>query len=317
MAKIILEVQKRGLYQYHKLDQFPVTVGRALDNDVILSDGAVSPHHLCIEQEEDGKLYMHNLSEENGTLMNGHTIGQQRTMLPVPSRLVLGSRRVNVLSSDTQVAPTNLLKFGSFFSILAHPAWVIVLLVLTGLALFTEKYLNTYVAQGIWFYAGEVLLNMAVLMGIALILAAVTWLVSHRWVFIPAAGIVALLMLLKSLLGMAGGFLDYFFTSDAPQELLLTLYNVPLVTLVLYFYQRWASYLRPGFALGIALLLSSPLIVLELFAKVDQLTLSGEFNPDPVYNQTLSSYNIHAAPTLSLDDYMKDAAEALPPQLEE
>lgn len=317
MAKIVIEVQKRGLYQYHKPGQFPVTIGRALDNDVILSDGAVSPHHLRIEQEEDGKLYMHNLSEENGTLMNGHQIGSQRTMLPVPSRLVLGSRRVNVLSSDMEVASTNLLKFGSFFSILAHPAWVAVLLFLTGMALFVEKYLNTYVAQGTWFYASDVLLNLAVLGGIALILSVVTWVVSHRWVFVSALGIVALLMLFKSLLGLVGGFLNYFFTSDAPQELMLTLYNVPLVTLLLYFYQRWASYLRPSYALGVALLLSLPLVVLELFGLMDQQTISGEFNPDPVYNQTLSSFNIHSAPTLSLDDYMKSVKEALPSQLDE
>ena len=43
MAKVILEVQTRGLNQYHRLETFPVSVGRGLDNDVILSDPAVSP----------------------------------------------------------------------------------------------------------------------------------------------------------------------------------------------------------------------------------------------------------------------------------
>lgn len=317
MAKIVLEVQKRGLNQYHKLEQFPVTLGRALDNDIILSDGSVSPHHLRIEQEESGELYLHNLSEENGTSMNGHKVGSQRALLPVPSRLLLGSRRVNVMSSETAVAPTNLLKFGSFFSILAHPLWVIVLLVLTGLALFGEKYMNTYVAQGVWFYVSEVLLNLAVLLVFALVLSIVTWLVSHRWVFTSAVGMVSLLTLFKSLLGVVGGVLNYFFTSDVPQGLLLTLYNIPLVTILLYFYQRWASYLRPLYALGIAVLLSLPLVVLELIDLMDQQVLSGEFNPDPEYNQSLSSFNVHAAPTLSLDDYMQSVKDALPPQKDE
>lgn len=317
MAKIVLEVQKRGLNQYHKLEQFPVTVGRALDNDIILSDGSVSPHHLRLELEESGELYLHNLSEENGTSMNGHKVGSQRALLPVPSRLLLGSRRINVLSPEATVAPTNLLKFGSFFSILAHPFWVIVLLMLTGLALFGEKYMHTYVAQGAWFYFSEVLLNLAVLLVFALVLSVVTWLVSHRWVFTSAVGMVSLLTLFKSLLGVVGGVLDYFFTSDAPQGLLLTFYNIPLVTILLYFYQRWASYLRPLYALGIAVLLSLPLVVLELIDLMDQQVLSGEFNPDPEYNQTLSSFNVHAVPTLSLDDYLQSVTDALPPQAEE
>lgn len=317
MAKIVLEVQKRGLNQYHKLEQFPVTIGRALDNDIILSDGSVSAHHLRIEQEENGELYLQNLSEENGTHMNGHAMGNQRSLLPVPSRLLLGGRRVNLLASDLVVAPTNLLKFGSFFSILANPLWVVLLLALTGVALFGEKFMHTYIAQGAWFYVSEVLLNLAVLLLFALVLSTVTWLVSHRWVFTSAVGMVSLLTLLKSVFGVVGGALDYFFTSDVPQGLLLTLYNVPLVTLLLYFYQRWASYLRPLYALGIAVLLSLPLVVLELIDLMDRQVLSGEFNPDPEYNQTLSSFNIHAAPTLSLDDYMASLQEALPSQQEE
>ncbi len=46
MAKMMLEIQARGLNQYHRLESFPVTIGRALDNDVILSDNSVSPYHV-------------------------------------------------------------------------------------------------------------------------------------------------------------------------------------------------------------------------------------------------------------------------------
>ncbi|WP_374212370.1 FHA domain-containing protein [Thiothrix subterranea] len=78
MAKMILEIQTRGLNQYHRLEQFPVTIGRALDNDVILSDNSVSPYHLCLEQDAEGQVFAHNLSSENGTRLNNHQLGCSR-----------------------------------------------------------------------------------------------------------------------------------------------------------------------------------------------------------------------------------------------
>lgn len=316
MAKLILEIQKRGLHQYQRLEQFPVTIGRALDNDVILSDVSVSPHHLRIEQDEAGELYLHNLSKENGTRMNGALLGELPARLPVPSRLLLGSRRLNLLTSDTPVTPTNMLKFGSFYSIMANPVWVGVLLVLAVVGLFSENYLHTFMEQGVWYYLSDILLNLVVMAVIALFIAGVNWLVSHRWVFSSALGIVALLTLLKSLLGVVGDGLDYFFTSDTPQNVLLTLYNIPLVTLLLYFFQRWASYLRPWSALGIAILLSLPLVILEVVGLGDEASFGEGFSPNPVYNQTLSSFNIHAAPTLPLNEFLQQVEEALPNSVE-
>jgi hypothetical protein len=89
------------------------------------------------------------------------------------------------------------------------------------------------------------------------------------------------------------------------------------VALMLYLYQRWASYLRPLPAIGLALLLSSPLLVLEGLDWLDQVVMQGEFSNEPVYDQTLSSFNLHAAPTVSLENYMQQASDALPSQVEE
>ena len=317
MAKVILEVQTRGLNQYHRLETFPVSVGRGLDNDVILSDPAVSPYHLRLEQGEGDALFLHNLSQENGTSMNGHVVGLQPVRLPVPSRLVLGNRRINVLAADTPVAATNLLKFSGFFSALSNPVWATLLVVLMALSLFAESYMSTFLAKGVWYYLSDVLLNMAVLFAFALVLSGVTWLVSHRWTLVSAVSITALLALLKSVFAVVGVSIAYFVSSSAPSDFLLAFYNLVFVALMLYLYQRWASYLRPLPAIGLALLLSSPLLVLEGLDWLDQVVMQGEFSNEPVYDQTLSSFNLHAAPTVSLENYMQQASDALPSQVEE
>ncbi|QTR50604.1 FHA domain-containing protein [Candidatus Thiothrix anitrata] len=317
MAKVIIEVQTRGLNQYHRVDSFPLSIGRALDNDVILSDSAVSPYHLRLEQGENDALFLQNLSRENGTSMDSRVVGEQPVRLPVPSRLMLGNRRVNVLAADTPVAATNLLKFNGFFSALSNPVWAILLVVLTALSFLAENYMSTFFAKGMWYYFSDLLLNMSVLFAFALVLSGVTWLVSHRWTLVSAISMTALLALLKSVFLVVGGNLAYFVTSIAPLEFAMAFYNLLFVALMLYLYQRWASYLRPIPAIGLALLLSSPLLVLEGLDWLDQVVMDGEFSSDPLYDQTLSSFNLHAAPTVSLENYMQQASEALPSQVEE
>lgn len=316
MAKLILEIQTRGLNIYHRLEQFPVTLGRALDNDIILSDSAISPHHLRLERDEtdSGQLYLQKLATENGTVLNGRPLGNQRVTVSVPSYLVLGNRKISLLSSDMPVAATNLMKFGGFFSVLGHPAVAALLLAVVGVALFLDNVLQTFQAKDIWFYISDTLMNIAIVLFFALILSLVNWLVSHRWAFTSALGAVCLLLLSKVALTVTGNSLNYFFTADWPRTALLTFYNLPLVTVLLYLYQRSASYLRPLTALGVALLLSAPLLVLEMINWMDTLTVRGEFSSEPNYNQTLSSFNLHAAPPVTLDTYLQQAKEKLPSQ---
>lgn len=48
-----------------------IRVGRAMSNDVVLSDLSVSKHHLEIKQDQFGKFYLTDLGSTNGTMVNG------------------------------------------------------------------------------------------------------------------------------------------------------------------------------------------------------------------------------------------------------
>ncbi|WP_224240893.1 FHA domain-containing protein [Hyalangium gracile] len=65
---IFLEVlEGDGVHARHRLERFPVTVGRGYSNDVILDDPKVSPVHLRIERTEEGGLVVRDLGSRNGT----------------------------------------------------------------------------------------------------------------------------------------------------------------------------------------------------------------------------------------------------------
>ena len=50
------------------------SVGRSIDNDVILTDIAVSRRHLKVLVQEDGSLRLHDLGSGNGTQLNGRRV---------------------------------------------------------------------------------------------------------------------------------------------------------------------------------------------------------------------------------------------------
>lgn len=65
---IFLEVMEGdSVQERHELARFPVTVGRAYTNDVILDDPKVSAEHLRIERTEDGALVLRDVGSTNGT----------------------------------------------------------------------------------------------------------------------------------------------------------------------------------------------------------------------------------------------------------
>jgi ABC-type multidrug transport system ATPase subunit len=72
----ILDIRCGNELREHALRQFPVTIGRETDNDVILSDQMVSRHHARLDQAE-GSLNVTDLGSLNGTQVNNRTIEPQ------------------------------------------------------------------------------------------------------------------------------------------------------------------------------------------------------------------------------------------------
>jgi hypothetical protein len=67
-SPIILEILDRfgKVKERHKLEHFPVRVGRSYNNDIILDDPYVSPEHIELLMDGDGHLLVSDLKSENG-----------------------------------------------------------------------------------------------------------------------------------------------------------------------------------------------------------------------------------------------------------
>lgn len=133
---LVLEVLDRSGRVAHRVPvgPGPVAVGRALDNDVILDDPFVDPHHLTLEIREEG-IWL----QDRGSL-NGTWLGQRRrvdsALLPEGGRVHLGHSVLRVRSPDASVPPAwRDATFHGWVSAFRHPAVGILCLLLALVAL--------------------------------------------------------------------------------------------------------------------------------------------------------------------------------------
>lgn len=305
MAKLdllLVEIQLRPLNQYHPIHKFPVRIGRALDNDIILSDPTVSAHHVEIDQAEQG-LIVRNLSKENGTRLNGKALQETQVDLSKPINLRIGNRRARLLAPHMQVAQASVRQCTGCFKLFCNPVCSVSLVVLAVLAFLYEAYLQSIFNKELIYYFSSVMPYMLGMIALTLLIAGISRMSNQRWEVIPALSLAALFMLIPHLLGELGHALNYFFTANWPLESLLLLSNFLLIPLLLYAYIRLVHHAERWPALGLALLFSAPLLVYQAIDLTDQWTVGHEFTGQADFNRSLSAWDIRLKPTLTIDDY--------------
>lgn len=87
----------------HQLQQLPIRLGRAYDNDFIVDDAHAAAHHASIDLDERGELLMTDLGSKNGTIYRGSRINQ--LVLGGDTIVRMGHTRIRVRPADFPVAP--------------------------------------------------------------------------------------------------------------------------------------------------------------------------------------------------------------------
>lgn len=316
MAKVILEIVQRGVHQYHKIDSFPVTVGRAFDNDIILQDVTISPHHLVI-QENDGEILIQNLANENGTKLEGKKLDSEPTKVNLPTFIHISDIKARLLASDMPVENTRVRDCSGFFCIFSSPIWALLLLVSTIAIFFLERYLITPVEKEPLYYLSSVLPSVWMILGIIVIIAGISRLSTHRWEIIPAISIASLIFLVPQLFDYLGHFVSYLFTSDTLGAWLknsarfLIIPGLLAAFMVKTIHTKWLP------AFGVAILVYSPFLAFQLLGVVDDLKSKSGFSEIPSYSQTLLPGDTRLNVTISLDQFTKEAEKVTEDQVKE
>ncbi len=106
MALIVEVLAPRGaeVRQRLRLERFPCTVGRQLDNDLVLDDPYVDPHHARFVVDEDGSLVLEDLGSVNRLAVPAHPRAERVRLAP-GAEVTLGRTRLRVRDASQPLPP--------------------------------------------------------------------------------------------------------------------------------------------------------------------------------------------------------------------
>ena len=311
MEKIILEIQGRSLNQYHIIEKFPTTLGRAFDNDIIISDTTISPHHLIIDTNERD-IVVKNISNENGSSLNNKSLALgENTVVNLPAQLILAQRSIRLLKPDTPIEKTNMSTCRGVFALFCRPLAVSLLMALTVIVILLENYFSTEYIGAFSNYVSKVIPSIWFLLALALLALGISRVATQRWQVWPSMAIAALFVLIPPVLSEIGHWWGYFLTANWPRDVLILVNQfLVLPTLLFFFIYQLCNISKKG-ALGWALLLSAPLLIFQLTNLIDDWTVQANSVNELNFNRSVRAWDMRLLPTLSQQDYMQQVRGAL------
>ena len=313
MEDLILEISTRGLHRYQQIDREVTTLGRALDNDIILSDPTVAPHHLKIIRHADSRVELVNLSEVNPIRVNDQRLPSVVTE-KLPLKLEIGRVHAQLLPRDYAVADTrSLAGNGHGKNLFGHAYWTVLLvlacLFMGGMEFFLNSY-NTVKWSDLFKYVlRETVLTIGVFV---LALSILERLLVNRWEIRQLITTVCLVYLLFNFVSLSGHGLNYLFSASWPTTWLHFGWYLTFIPCAIALYLIHISHLKHSRAILLAILIASPIAVPSILQSQHLRSLLDDFSPAAKYQNSLSALNWHLKDSVTIDGFVEQA-QALTP----
>lgn len=88
----------------HPVQAWPLRLGRAYDSDIVLDDPYIAPHHLEIDQVENGSYQLLGLNSVNGVMINNLLCKKTDVIVSANDVLRLGQTQLRIRPLDFAVA---------------------------------------------------------------------------------------------------------------------------------------------------------------------------------------------------------------------
>lgn len=312
MEALILEITTRGLHRYHAIDSDVTTIGRALDNDIILSDPTVAPHHLKLIRYGDDSIEIINLAEVNPTKIERRRIDSE-VVSRLPLQLEIGRVHAQLMKRSHPVAATRPLAGNGDSHLFGHVAWAFLLvlacLVVGGLQFYFSAYTSFKGADLAKFILRETVLTIG---GFVLVLAVLERLLVNRWEIKQLVISICLVYLGYYLFAEIFDGLVYLVSASWPATLFQFGWYLLLIPLAIALYLINISHLKTSRSIVLAILIASPIAVPSILQSPEFQSLLDDFTTVAPYQNSLSPFNWHLAETVSIDRFIEQAQELDP-----
>lgn len=293
-----------GVHARHRLERFPVAVGRGYANDVILDDPKVSASHLRIERTEEGRLVLRDLGSRNGTFRVEPWARLAELELTDDARVVVGDTVLRFRSrahavEDTRVTAMPVAPQGRPFERpFAFPAMLAVAVV----TFLFHEYLTNYQKTD-W---GSLALTVVVPVFAAFVWAglwSVASKVARRVFHFGAHGTIGSLGLLGLLvIPLLLGLLTYSLSLGAWVRWLYLAGYLGWVGFVLFWHLRYVTRAEPR---RLVIMLAAILVCFGALTQADSLLGEEDFSSSIDFERTLLPPAFQVVPSMPVDTFFE------------
>ena len=307
MDQLIIEVMSRHGSHFHLVDRPVTRIGRALDNDIIVSDPTVSAYHCVVRQRADGIYELLPLAEENGVYRGRRKIEEPLELIGLPVELDAGHTRLKILDRATQVAPTRLISCrGNRGCLFGSWSWALVLLMLFVMLSGLENYLSTHQRLTWDSYWADQVLIVGTALGMAMMLTVIARLVAHRWDLPAAISFVSLALSFIFIVDYGITFANYFFSSNLPAYVA----NLVILVVLLPLASAW-FFVRVHHAHSILswifiVLFLTPATYLQAKDIAAYYNLFDVFSAKAFYNRSLYPWDVRLQTKVDIGEFINN-----------
>ena len=291
---------KGNVIERTAVESFPVNIGRAYTNHVIVSDPFVCPMHLTIARDEQGRMTARDLASVNG-LRDGAGGARVRELeVHSGSQLRIGHTLLRYCGVDHPLAPTAVDR-NEKLSRWTSPYAAVVAGVMVLAVLCAESFLSSVERVTLINVVSEPLTIVATMVGWAGLWALASRLMVSRFYFAPHVIIVFLAFLAMTVVGVASDWAEFMFPALPTTWLAGVLgYGMVLAGLV-FGHLGFASVLRRRARLWAALAVSVAVVGIN---TISYFAARSRFSTVMEYSGVLKPIDAALLPAISADQFI-------------
>lgn len=306
--EIILEIVSRGgrTLERQRVNRSRITIGRAFDNDVILSDDTVDPHHAVVSENGTGELQINDLGSVNGTRIDGHGI-TETTRFDSGDEFGFGRARVRIYHVHHAVGDT--VRIGGFDGLINHlgkTSTTLALLAIVLSATVFEIWLNSYSGMR-WQQVGLGVFSVVTASAVvALFFAILGRIVKHEGRFQTQFSVVLIYLIAQSIVVYAYELILFNTLNFVVSVALGLAASYLLLCQALTLNLHIATYLTNRQVWKFSLAFTSVLLCVSVYPQIVERT---EFSNSPRYVKEIKPPLLRVSGSMDADEFLKMTAK--------
>lgn len=305
---VIIEIISRSkrILEKYRYTSDRITIGRAYDNDLIIPDPHVSPHHAVLSEQDDGKWLVEDLNSKNGVFIGNHRLDKNDN-IESGDEIQIGKSHLRIFDRKHQVADALILNPIEKVIRPLSNIWVAILLTLITLAIFAfDSYLELYQTFELKLIFSEVLTYGGIGFFWALIWSFIGRVIKHDPRFAAQLGIVMIYLTCGLLLD---NIIDLLVFNTGSTHLITAINSIShfifiacLLWLNLYLATNQPAGKRISISSGIAATVIGLGLLTEFIYEPD-------FKYQPEYDYTLNPPAFYWGTPTSVEEFIDSAEE--------